>query len=102
VHAQASGRGERRAYQCTKCLRWHLTSLNEFFPSDSIAVEEVLSFVQGSDSIAVSIGRFPNGQTANVTFSTSRGAWCRINAEHLTPLRLVLAALDEPQRNGEA
>ena len=103
AHAQDAGRDEKRAYQCGTCGRWHLTSLDEFFPSDTIVMEEVLSLVHKSgESVALSVGRFPNGQTANVTFCTSRGASCRISAEHLTPLRLVLAALAEPRGDGHA
>lgn len=96
--AQEAGRSEKRAYQCPSCGRWHLSSLEEFFPAESITYEELLGCVQLGEQITVSVGRYPNGTIANLMFSGPRGGSFRIFAEHLTPLRLVLESLDDRQQ----
>jgi predicted RNA-binding Zn-ribbon protein involved in translation (DUF1610 family) len=96
VSAREEGRDEKRAYQCPTCGRWHLSSVREFYTSDQIAVEDLLTVVQcNGDELTTSVGRYPNGQVAHVVLHSSRGSSLRINAEHFTPLYLVLAPLCE-------
>jgi hypothetical protein len=94
--ARESGRDEKRAYQCPTCRRWHLSSVQEFFTSDQIEAEELLSLVQGAGEVlTASAGRYPDGRVAHVTLQSSRGHSVRLNAEHIIPLRLALASLTE-------
>jgi hypothetical protein len=101
AHAQEGGREEKRVYQCNTCTRWHLSSVAEYFRSEQVTVEDLLSVVQGNgDELTTSVGRYPNGQVAHVVLHSSRGSSLRINAEHLTPLYLVLASLCETPADG--
>jgi hypothetical protein len=93
--AREAGRNEKRVYECPTCGRWHLSSLEEFFPVESIAYEELLGYVQQGELVSVYVGRYPSGTIANVTFSSARGVALRIHAEHLNPVRLVLDSLEE-------
>jgi len=92
--SKEAGRAEKRAYQCPSCSMWHLSSVEQFFASDTITSEGLLSFTQAGEVISVSIGRYPHGQIANLTFSTSRGTSLRVHADNFIPLQVALASVE--------
>lgn len=79
--------GELRAYECSTCKQWHLTS-KEYDPSQ--IVEEVLTtFGQEPHVVTVVAGCYPNGKVASLTLRQSR-VYVRVRAKDFPQLRDAL------------
>lgn len=98
------GHGERRAYECNVCGKWHLTS-NEYDPS-RIKEEELIAFGHEPDGVTVVAGRYPDGKVASLTLRQFR-VQVRIKAENFPQLATALAlvidqpASGQPQRSSQ-
>lgn len=92
------GHGERRAYECNVCGKWHLTS-NEYDPSH-IKEDEIIAFGHEPDGVTVVAGRYPDGNVASLTLRQFR-VQVRIKAENFPQLATALALVTDQLASGQ-